>query len=234
MKKKKFQGWFARTRPKQLVQFTNMKAKIEDYADILPLATAKVTRILLICDTFIAVYNFVEQSRAKMKSLTDWQDLIFTGEGGTQGEAAPAAPAFQALALPAGAFVGIFEEFLELVADIKRCDNYTRAIGEDLMIVEIEGEERDPNEMSPALTLKASGYKVKIEGSLQGMKAIRLEYLKKGANIPQTFFLNKLPGEITVIASEPNIPEAGQIRAVFFEDNADIGEWSPNYSITLG
>jgi hypothetical protein len=234
MKKKRPQSWFEKTRPKQLVQFTNMKAKIGDYETILPLAADKVKRIVLICDIFISVYNFVEQSRAKMKNLTDWQDLIYTAEGDAAGEPAPAAPVFQTLALPAGAFVGIFDEFQEHVADIKRADNYTRGIGEDLMIVAAEGGEIDKDEMSPELKLAANGYKVNIAGSLQGLKAIRVEYLKKGSTIPQTFFLNKLPGEITLIPTQAGEPETGQFRAVFFEDNADVGEWSPNYALTIG
>lgn len=236
MKKKKQQSWFEKTRPKQLIQFTNIKAKIENYADVLPLAAAKVTRLLLICDTFIAVYNYVEQSRATTESLTDWQDLIFKAKGGTQGEPAPNPPAFQTLALPAGAFTGIFEEFQELVADIKRCDNYTRGIGEDLMIVAATGEEKEEAGLVPDLKLKTSAgsYAADISGSMQGVKILKVEYLKKGANIPQTFFLDKLPAVINIFPSQSGEPESGQIRAIFFENNKETGKWSPNYTLTVG
>jgi len=235
MKKKRAPSWFARTRPKQLVQFTNMKAKIAGYKDILPLPQAKIDRIILICTIFIEVYNFVEQSRAKMKSLTDWQDLIFTGEGGTRGEPAPVAPSFQTFVLPSDAFVGIFEEFQELREDIVSADNYKRGIGEDLMIVAPEGEEREPDEMSPDLKLRtAVPYKVRISGSMQGAKALQVEYVKRGSPIPQTFFLTNLPGEITVIPAQAGEPESGTVRAIFFEQNEEIGQWSPDYKVTIG
>lgn len=215
--------------------FTNMKAKIANYEDVLPLAAAKVTRIILICDVFIAVYNYVEQTRATMRNLTDWQDLIFTAEGGVQGEAAPAAPGFAALVLPVGAFVGIFDEFKDLVEDIKSADNYTAGIGEDLMIVAPEPDDLVVEEIVCGITPQAlpNSYKIRISGSLQGMSAVQVQYQRKGTNDIQNFFLTNLPAEITAVPATPGEPESGFVRGVLIKNNAPIGQWSPDFPVTI-
>lgn len=233
--KKKREWWFPLTRPKQLIMFTNVKAKIDGYKASLPLAQAKIDRIILICDIFIAVYNYVEQTRATMKNLTDWQDLIFTAEGGTQGDAAPAVPAFQTLTMPLGSFVGIFEEFKELVEDIKTADNYTEGIGEDLMIVASEPDDLVVDDIVCGITPQAlpNSYKIRISGSLQGMNAVQAQYQPKGSNALQNFFLTKLPAEITVVPAEAGQPESGFVRGVLIKDNAPIGQWSPDFPVTV-
>jgi hypothetical protein len=232
--KKKNQGWFPRGRAQQQVMFTNVKAKIAGYKNILPLAQDKIDRIILICDIFIAVFNYVEQTRATTLNLTDWQDLIFTGEGATKGEPAPAPPEFQELTLPAGAFVGIFEEFQELIADVKEADGYTRGIGEDLMIVAAEGEDISPEDLVADIKPQTlAGNKVRISGSLQGMKAMKVQYQAKGSNTVQEFFLTNLPAEITITATTPGQPENGFIRGVLIENNAPVGQWSPDFPVTI-
>lgn len=227
--------WFPTTRPKQLVMFTNIKAKIAGYEASLPLATTKVERIELICDVFISVYNFVEQSRATMQQLTQWQDLIFTGKGGAPGEPAPGAPKFQVYTPKDGAFVGIFQEFRQLRDDIVNADNYNAGIGEDLMIVAPEAEDTDLNDLAPELKVStAAGYKVRVEGSLKGMEALRVEYQRKGASgFTPVAFLTKLPAEFTVTPQTAGEPETGVVRAVFMEKNVETGNFSPQYPITI-
>jgi hypothetical protein len=215
--------------------FTNVKAKIEGYKSILPLPQEKVERIVLICDTFIGVYNFVEQSRAKMENVTDWQDLIFTGEGGTVGDDAPAAPVFQTFTLPVGAFVGIFEEFRELREDIVGADNYTEGFGEDLMIVGDESEELNLADVVADIEPKALPHtkKVRIEGSMQGLKGMQVHYQREGAADVQTFYLTNLPADITVQTAVAGQPENGVVRAVMYENNAPVGQFSPDFPVTI-
>ncbi|MDQ3798663.1 MAG: hypothetical protein M3384_04375 [Acidobacteriota bacterium] len=233
--KKQSVDWFPKARPQQLVMFTNIKAKIGGYAATLPLAAAKVTRIELICDTFIAVYNFVEQARATMQNVTEWRDLIFTAEGGTPGAIAPKAPAFNGVVLPDGAFAGIFQEFRRLRDDIVHADNYTPGIGEDLMIVAPEGDDLNPDELAASVKLTTlPGYKVRAEGSLQGMDAMRFDYQRKGASgWTPVAFATKLPAEFAVAPQTPGEPESGVIRAVLLDKNAEIGQFSPLYPVTL-
>jgi hypothetical protein len=233
--KKQRPDWFPRSRAKQLIMFTNVKAKIEGYKSILPLPQEKIDRIVLICDIFIGVCNFVEQSRAKMKNLTDWQDLLFTGEGGTVGDVAPAAPVFQTFTLPTGAFVGIFEEFRELREDIVGADNYTEGIGEDLMIVGDESEDLNLADVVANIEPQAlrGMKKVRITGSMQGFKGMQVQYQREGAADVQTFYLTNLPADITIQTAVAGQPENGVIRAVMYEDNQPVGQWSPDFPVTI-
>jgi hypothetical protein len=233
--KKKGRDWFPKTRPKQLVMFTNVKAKIAGYKSILPLPQEKIERVVLICDVFIGAYNFVEQSRAKAANLTDWQDLIFLGEGGTKGEPAPAAPVFQTFDLPAGASVGIFEEFRELREDIVGADNYTEGIGEDLMIVGDEGEDLNLDEIVANIKPQAlqNTKKVRITGSMQGFKGMQAQYQAKGSDAVQNFYLTNLPADITIATATAGQPENGVVRAVMIDDNEPVGQWSPDYPVTI-
>jgi hypothetical protein len=232
---KKQSDWFPKTKPKQLIMFTNVKAKIGGYQATLPLTAAKVDRIMLICETFIAVCNYVEQTRATLKNLTEWQNLIFTAEGGTPGAVAPKAPTFNTVTLPDDAFVGIFAEFRRLRDDIVNADNYTHGIGEDLMIVAPEGEDLNLNELQASARLTAlAGYKVRAEGSLQGMDAIRFDYQRKGASAwTPVAFLTKLPAEFTIAPHAPGEPETGVIRVVLLKENTEVGQFSPQYPITV-
>lgn len=230
--------WFPTSRPKLLVMFTNIRDKISGYETILPITKAKKDRIILICEIFIALYTYVEQTRATTEQLTDFQDLILTAEGGTQGELAPAAPVFQILNLPTGAFVGIFEEFKELVEkSIKGADNYTNGIGEDLMVVAPEGTNTPDSEIVAEMKVQAKGtdYKVRVEGSLQGMDAMRVDWRPKGATVWRkgVGYLTKLPGELAIEPSVAGEPESGELRCILIEKNEETGQYSPNYSITI-
>ena len=234
MKKQKV-DWFPKTKPKQLIVFTNVKAKIGGYQASLPLTAAQVDRIILICETFIAVYNFVEQTRATLKQLTEWQDLILTAKGGVQGAIPPNAPTFNSVTLPDDAFVGLFAEFRHLHDDIINAANYTPGIGADLMIVAPEGEDVDLSKLAASVNLTSlAGYKVRAEGSLRGMDAMRFDYQRKGGSawLPVAF-LTKLPAEFTITPQTAGEPETGVIRAVLLKNNAEVGQPSPLYPITI-
>jgi hypothetical protein len=233
--KKKTDYWFPRTRAQQLLMFTNIKLKLPNYKEALGLSTAKIDRIILICDIFISVYNFVVQARATNGGLTDFQDLIFTAKGGTKGEPAPSAPVFQVLTMPAGAFVGIFDEFKTLVQkSIKTADGYSKDIGDDLMIEPAEAGEIVEATVEPDLKRETfTPYKIRLSGSMKGFKGLKVEYRKKGSDIPQTFFQTDLPAVIAVVPTVAGEAEAGQIRAKFIENNEEVGQWSPNYDITV-
>lgn len=228
--------WFPQTRPKQRAMFANIKDKIAGYETVLELKPAETARIILICETFLTVNDFVEQVRATAEGLTDWQNLIYDGGGDLKaGDPAPAAPSFQSVTLPSGAFVGIFEEFKELVEDIKAADGYTEAIGEDLMIVGEETGERDLSELVAALKniQPMAGYRISLDGSLQGMKMMRVEYRAKGASAPQTGTFDKLPAVMTVTPKTAGEAETGHLRAVLLKDNEQVGQASPDYPVTL-
>lgn len=225
--------WFPTRLSNVLVMLQNVRAKIMGYRTILPLTNPQVARIELICDEFEAVYNYVTQARATTESLVAWRDNIFTGS--PAGDPAPAPPTFPVYAAVTDSFIGIFTEFRESVDLIKAAPGYTTAIGEDLMIVAPKQEKAIETDVIPDLKVTtAVGYEVSVAGSMQGNDALRVEYQRNGGTgWSIAAFLTKMPGTFTIAPHTPGQPETGRIRAIFIKKNADYGNTSPEYPVTL-
>lgn len=225
--------WLRGSLAEQAAMFQNIKGKIAGYTAVLPLTAAQETRIILICNIFIACYDYVEAMRATTSSLIEWRDGIFTGV--PTGTAAPAAPAYSAVSMPVGAFRGIITEFKDLREFIVASPGYTEAIGEDLMIVGEEITTPSAPTVQPSLNVTtAPGYIVNIAGSMQGYDAMRIEYQRAGStawNIAA--FATKMPANFTVSPAAGGQPENGRIRAIFVQKNADFGNYSPEYPVTV-
>jgi hypothetical protein len=228
--------WIPKRLPEQLVMFQNVAAKIGTYETILPLTVAQVERIVLICDTFVGAYNFAAQTKVVMVSVTNWRDNIFHGD--PAGTVAPAAPGLIAPVMPGTAFIGIFDEFRKLVDLIKSSPGYTRAIGEDLMIVGPAGNGNGGTNvidvLAPELKVTtAAGYKVKVAGSLKGTDAMRVEYRPKNGDWATAAFFTKMPGEFAVTPQTPGNPETGHVRGIFIKKNELVGVPSADYPVTV-
>ncbi|MFN0279560.1 MAG: hypothetical protein ACKVRN_13340 [Pyrinomonadaceae bacterium] len=225
--------WFPGRLPEQAEMFANVKGKIANYTAILPLTAPQVTQITLICNEFNAVYNYVAQVRSTAEAIVEWRKLIFKGV--PTGSAAPSPPVFPAYGPVLGSVIGIFTQFRDLVEIIKASPGYTRAIGEDLMIVRPATEAPSAGSVTPELKIKGvSGNTVEIMSSLQGLDAMRIEYIKDGTsawNIKA--FLTSLPANVTIGLAVPGQPETGRIRAILIEKNEDFGNYSPEYPVTL-
>jgi len=230
---KKRTDWLP-TRLADLIEmFQNILVKIDGQAPVLGLTPAQVTRIKLICEECIAVCNYVAQARATTESLVEWRENIFYGT--PTGKDAPPPPEYPTYAAVGGSFIGIITEFRELRELIVALPNYTRAIGEDLMIVAVEGAELPENETAPELKVSTEGgYQVNVAGSMQGFKAMRVDYQRSGSSQwNQAAFLIKLPGKFAITPATPGQPESGQIRAIFIDDNEPYGNYSPSYPLTI-
>lgn len=225
--------WFPSSLGDQAAMFANIKAKISGYTAVLPITAAQETRILLICNTFSAAYEYVEQIRASTSSLVEWRDIIFNGS--PTGDPAPATPAFATPSLPVGAFIGILTEFRDLRELIVASPGYTESIGEDLMIIGEEQGKAIGETVAPALTVStATGYQVNISGSMQGNDAMRIEYQRQGqASWNIAAFVTKMPASFTISPAEAGLPENGRIRAIFIVKNQDFGNYSPEYPVTI-
>jgi hypothetical protein len=46
-------------------------------------------------------------------------------------------------------------------------------------------------------------------------------------------YLTRSPGEIHIAPAQAGMPEAGEIKAIFFEDNREVGQFSTNTEVTL-
>ena len=228
--------WFPRTMPAQLIMFQNIRAKSDIYQTVLPLTLPQVDRLNLICDIFINAYNYTSQSKAAMGALTNWRDNVFTGS--PAGSVAPVPPTFGTPTMPARSFIGIFAEFRRMVDLIKSSPGYTRAIGQDLMIVAPVGSGADTNgigdSIAPELKVStSSGYNVKISGSLKGMDAMRVEYRAKNGEWILAGFFTNMPNQFTVTPQTPGAPELGYVRGVFIKKSVPFGNPSPEYPVTM-
>ncbi|MBX3294257.1 MAG: hypothetical protein KF762_00860 [Acidobacteria bacterium] len=224
--------WLPKNRAARVTLFTNFQAKIEGYAATLGLTVPEVTRLLLICETFLTLDTYVENTKATMESLIEWRDRIYEDE--TDKNPPGPAPTFGSYALPVGAFYGILDEFRRMVDQIKTRNGYTLEIGEDLMIVGNEVPPT-PENISPQLTLEARpNYGVRVAGQMKGMSAVRVEYRRKGGPSWTTAgVLTNLPSEITIAPQTPGEPESGHIRAIYLIKNTPEGDYSPEYPITI-
>jgi len=73
-----------------------------------------------------------------------------------------------------------------------------------------------------------------VTGKMSGMSAIKFYYRRQGAaEFVFVGFLTHLPGNIEIPAAHAGQPETGDVRAVFFGDNEEIGQFSDNTQITL-
>lgn len=225
--------WYPSTRPAQRAMYSNVLAKIDKHVPVpIDLAAAKLARLKLICENYIAIYDWLEQMEATEAQCYEWRDDM---EYGDTSEPIQPPPVFLTVTLQPFSFKGFVTEFREIVAHIKELDGYTEAIGLDLMIFKLKGAPLNLNEIMPAFKYEEkSSFKVRVTGKMQGMKSVNFYYRRKGEN-KYVFigYLNKLPGELTITPAEPETPEVGDIKAIFVEDNTEVGLFSASTELTL-
>lgn len=213
--------------------YANVLAKIENYKGVIDgLDQARCDRIKLMCNMYIAVYDWLQQSEATLGGGYEFQKDM---EKGTAGETPTPPPAFASLVLPVGAFKGFVTEFRKDIGLLKKQNGYTRAIGEDLMIVAAEPDQISPEERVPAFTFTVrQGYRVSVTGSMQGMRAANFYYRRKGqTEYAFVSYLTRTPGEVHIPPAQAGVPEIGEIRAIFSENNKEVGQFSPSTEVTL-
>ena len=130
--------------------------------------------------------------------------------------------------------LGTVTQFFALRDLIVAMPGYNVGIGEDLGIVGSTVPPASPVSLAPDLkAVTSTGYWVNLSGSMKGMDALRVEYAPKGGNFTTVAFLTNTPAGFQITPANPNQPEMGQIRAVFIKKNADFGNYSANYPVTV-
>ncbi len=223
--------WWPTSMPAQLVLVQNFKAKIANYSAVLPLTLEQVTAAVELCDAFIGAFNVTEQCRQTMMAMTKWRDDVFEAE--PVGKPAPAAPVFTVVGT-VDYTLGTVTQFFKLRDLIVASPGYTQAIGEDLGIVGAQISAPSYDQLAPSFkSVTVSGSTVHVSGSMQGMDALRVEYAPSGGQFRTVAFLTNTPGGFTLTPQNPNQPETGQIRAVYIKKNAEVGNFSANYPVTV-
>lgn len=226
---KKF--WWPTSLAEQLILVQNFLAKIATLGPILGLSPAQVTAAVALCEAFIGAFNATEQAKQSMQSMTQWRDVVFYGT--PTGKDAPQAPVF-AVVGPVTYSRGVVTQFFALRDLIVALPNYTVDIGEDLGIVGSEITPDAPETVAPNLkTVTSTGYWVNLTGSMRGMDAMRVEYARKGGEFSTVAFLTNTPGGFQITPVNPTLPETGHIRAIYIKRNAEFGNYSPDYPVTL-
>jgi hypothetical protein len=225
--------WYPSRRDEQRALYANVLGKIDDYKTVLPefLTDERTTRIKLICSTYIGLYDYLEQAEARLDAYYKFQK--FMEKGGDQPVNEP--PDFAKLTLPAGAPEGFVKEFRKTMNLLKQQDGYTAAIGADLKIVRVGGASISDEEKQPAFKYEMrQGYRLYVTGSMQGMRAANFYYRRKGTDA-WTFvgYLTRTPGEIHIAPLQTGAAETGEMKAIFFEDNKEVGLFSTNTEVTL-
>jgi hypothetical protein len=223
--------WWPSSLSEQLVLIQNFQSKIPSYGTVLGLSASQLTNINTICGGFIDAYNFAEQCKATMKAVTQWRDLVFTGD--PKGAAVPPQPVFPVGAAPTYTR-GVITQFFNVRDQIVSSPGYNESIGQDLGIVGAEILPVPPSQVAPALKpVVSQGNWINLSGSMQGMDALRIEYAPVGGEFKTVAFLTRTPGGFQLNGSLANQPETGQIRAIFVHKNEDYGNFSPNYTVTV-
>ena len=217
--------------PDQLVLIQNFQSKIAGYATVLGLSPAQLTAAQAICDAFVGTFNVTEQCRQTMLAMTQWRDQVFNGS--PMGNPAPAAPVFPVVGT-VDYQRGIIRQFTELRDLIVALPGYNVTIGEDLGLVGAVITPPAPVNVKPVFKdVRTVGYTVSLTGSMQGMDALRVEYAPNGGSFAPVAFLTNTPGSFQITPANPNQPEAGRIRAVFIRKNAEYGNFSADYPVTV-
>jgi hypothetical protein len=226
---KKF--WWPGAMPAQLVLIQNFQSKIGQYATILGLSPAQMTAANGLCDAFVGSFNSAEQCKTSMLAVTRWRDEVMYGS--PAGQPSPAAPVFPVI----GAndyTLGVVTQFFQLRDLIVASPGYNSQIGDDLGIVGTEIAPTPPDLVTPNLKpVTSAGFWVNLTGSMQGMDALRVEYARSGGQFSTVAFLTKTPGGFQITPQNPNQPESGHIRAVFIKKNAEYGNYSADYPVTV-
>ena len=224
--------WLQRPLPELAVMFANVKTKIGDYMTAYGLTDRWIERVNLICDTFAAAYTGVAQNRATEKEMTDWFNSLLGGE--PKGAPAPDAPTFQNITLPTGAFIGLIDEFREMMRFFKANSAYTEADGENLMIVAPLEEDKIADDTAPALKVSVDlDGSVRVEYTRGNFSGLELQWRKSGT--ADWHLADKSTEKI--VTFQPEIaapPEKIELRGVFLLKNQRVGNWSPVYSTTIG
>lgn len=223
--------WWPSTLAAQILLLQNFMAKIGGYKDALGLTTAQVEAAEALAKAIISAIDVANQCRAAMQAVTNWREIVLYGEPkGSEGPKAPVFPVIDGSAYTCG----LVDQFFELRDQIVANKGYTVAMGEDLGFIGPETGGLVPSLTAPELkTVSTSKNFVTITGSMEGMPVMRVEYAPKGETYGSVAIVTNLPATFEVPMTNPDVPELGTIRTIFVKKNADFGNYSPNYDVTL-
>ena len=158
--------------------------------------------------------------------------MLLNGE--PKGAIATAPPVFQTITMPTGAFIGLLDEFREMMRFFKANAVYTVADGENLMIVSPDEQAPDMDEAIPELKPSVDVNDAVVVSYRKGeFGGLELQWRKVGQPMWQ---LADKSTEKTITFKPEGLtpPEKIELRGVFLMKNQRVGKWSPTYTLTIG
>lgn len=223
------------TLPEQYALMQNVRGKIAGHQAALGLTDEQVEIIIAICETFIAVYNYVESVKETAGSLAEWRDDIFYST--KNNDPIPAPATFATFTAPEGSFVGIVVRFKAMRDLIVNLPGYTEAIGDDLNFIGSEIQPRPPADEQPTIkvTPASTGYVASIVVSGRAKSdSWEVWILNKGSE--SWVKIDKFTGksvDITFTPTTDGEPYQFQIRVQLIKNNANYGQPSQAATVTV-
>jgi len=216
----------------QIVWLYNCMAVWPTLGPALGFTPAQVAAFNLLLTEMVTVMNEVDQCQVAAKAVTDWRNTVIFGP-----ETNKTAPASPTVTTPAAPTIngGFFAQLKRWRGQVISSPDYTTAIGEALGFVGLQKQSLNPGFAEPNFKVAtATDYWVNFNGSLRGFDAVKVEYQRKGvANWENIGFLTKTPGGLQITPTAPGTAEIGMVRCVFVSKNQTVGQYSPNYPVTI-
>lgn len=225
----------------QIIWLTNFFNKLIGHAPTLGISAAR-------CDAAVAdarwlIYilgTWLPAVRAWQKSCTEAAEAAQSGTG----SAAQTLPIFTPPPLPAAGSglpvvtarqPGGTDRIFDLIAEIKQSDTYTDAIGLDLRAIGTGKTPPDFAILAPVLKVKIAGNKVELDWDWQGFSAFldQCELQVDRGQGYQVLTFDTTPG-YTDSTPFPAAPTKWKYRAIYRVDDAQVGQWSAEVSVTVG
>lgn len=214
-----------------VVQMENFANKLPNYQATFNLTVAQLDDINHDRDWIVYIVVRLTQAFTFAEDWTKLKDLLRKGKGGAVISPFPVPPD---IAAPPAVMVppNVEKRFRALSQQLKKHPNYTKAIGEDLMI-EKPKTVVDPATAKPLLKLRIMGALVEIIWLKSVFTSLEIWVSRNGA-----------PFEFLTIDTTPNyidtaaLPPAGQsqiwkYKAIYRLRDLRVGDWSNEVSISV-
>lgn len=225
--------WMSPTFAGKAEMFTNVDAKIDGHAVELGLSPAEVTLIKLLCAVYLNVYNYSLQFLATSHSVTEWRDDIFYGD---KNKPAPPPPEVVAYVEVVGGTKGVIQSFRDIRDIMINRPGYTKAIGEDLMIVKVDQVKTPEQDVIPTITVHGamSGYMFAIVvAGRHAADVWEVQVRQNGGAWKTVGSYTGKSADVTVTPTTPGQPEVVEVRVQLRKSNANYGQPSLIATVTV-
>lgn len=235
-KKMKHQAYYPTNAATQIVWLANFHNKLAVHAPTLGISAGESAAAIADARWLIYVLGtWLPAVRAWQKSCTDAARQAQLGSMGVL----MALPVFAAPALPAGVVAvndGALNRIFGTIARIKGAGAYTEAIGTDLGVIGSQQTAPDPTTLQPVIDATLSGpNKVDIGWGWGGFAAfLHACEIQVDRGTGWTLLtIDTTPG-YTDNTAHPATLTKWKYRAIYHADDAQIGLWSAEVSVTVG